>query len=172
LRWSFTPAIWRSDLWPNATKDAASGSKIGPDCKLFHDARNHAVSWRQDAKIFVLDADDFDGSYLSLALEIPEIHRQSISKNSILSVETNASAPDDFGASLRLNLQRGPNIYENWHPLNPQQGSTITDFDMANFGIDPAQAQSAWLDFMVLPRRSFTLSVNSLSISHRQRLEF
>ena len=180
-RWSFQPSPWGSAIPLIAQENAGRQSTIGTGCTLFHDARQARVAWLQlpasppDRRCpfsFEIHAPGFDGSYLSLAIAIPERFCRSIDRKSIISIELHALGTAELPASLRMNAKRGPNTYENWQPIKLLGPVQIVEFDMSNFGINPASAYNMWLDFMVTQSGSWQLAINALSMSHRHRLEF
>ncbi len=180
-RWSFTPSVWCSAVLPFTEENAARENAIGAGCTLFHNATEARVAWvqvpasqpdRASAFSLEINAEHFDGSYLSLAIAIPARYRRAIDRKSIISIAIQALGMPDLQASLRMNVKRGPNTYDNWHQINLNDQAQIIEFDMSNFGINPAGADNMWLDFMVTQTGTCQFAINTLSISHRLRLEF
>lgn len=154
--------VWRPDLWATQSKlpglsGADSGSRLGPHVALFHDCPLRDITLRQSPATapdapspfqVALDVLRFDGSYLSLALELPEQTARSLTKSHILTLNIDLVAEHPLDIFARINLQSGPNVEKIVQDLTQGPAAHNLTFDLAYVPLAPAGVSKAWLDLI------------------------
>ena len=175
------PAVWRIPLAPGECRSAANGSAIGAGVNLYFDGSETLVSWRQKViaerqevpgYALVVESGDFDGSYISVAIEVPNRLLRTVTRNSIVRLEMKFRSDRPIDGKFRLNLRRGPNIFAIWQPFDSNVGGQQIDFDLADSGTDPTKTEAMWLDLVVSVSRAPQIELADVRISHRFRAEF
>lgn len=178
-RWVHRPAFWCQPVVPSAATSAGGETRIG-DVSLFHDAAGPGASWRQvpvaDSRgqsfVLKLETAGFAGTYLSLALSLPQGLLKTLTRKSVLALDSQCRAENGFAANMRLNLRHGPNTFEFWHTPDKASKPWQGGFELAGCQIDPAMAEEVWFDLIVARPATNVIEISDLTISHRLRAEF
>jgi len=119
--WSWRPQLWRGDLPIKGLSAVPSETKLGDEVTVFHDCSVSELTLRQlrntresDLAPFGLRMDvfRFEGSFLSLALDLPESGREGLLRSHLLRFEAMVEAEASIEIFARLNVRHGPNTEE------------------------------------------------------------
>ena len=178
--WSWRPSLWSAPYHPGGKTQIASATRLGAEAAIFHDCPRDEITLRQN-KADTLDAPapysatidvlGFEGSYLSLALDLPRSAIQSLSGRHIFSLSTDVSAERDVDIYARLNLRHGPNVSHVTCRLDQKEGLQTSEFDLANAGIDAQRLNRAWLDLIFEVPAYNNITLKTVSLSRRPRAE-
>lgn len=156
-RWSWRPALWRGPVSPNAVVGVEPGQAIGPSVKVFHDCSHSEMTFRQlrntreeDLAAFGLHLDTlgFDGSFLSVVIDLPDDARDGLRKRDILQLHMLAEAERPTTIFARLNIKCGPNTGQIVQELRATAGDITADFDLAYADFSEARVEALWIDMI------------------------
>jgi len=178
--WSFRPAVFCGALTPSGSRARAGRTPVGPDAALFHDCPREELSFRQRRTAFTspgavwglrLDIFAFEGSFLSLVVDLPQEALEGLSQRHILRLEVMLEAETPVRVFARLNIAHGPNT-EALVRIVPQDGPRPTvEFDLTEAGIDEARVEKVWADLIFEAPAMNRITLSDMALSRRPRAE-
>jgi hypothetical protein len=173
--WTWRPALWRAPVSPLAWAATAGETPLSPDTTLFHDCPLGEIAARQmrgasPPFALALDVYAFRGSYLSLAVTLPEPARDNLRRRHVIRVDARLRAERPTTAYARLNIQRGSTPATVVREL-PRGERTFVDFDLAALKVDVSRAESLWLDLIFDAPAANAIVLEDLILSRTPRAE-
>ncbi|MCC7320518.1 MAG: hypothetical protein IT542_06005 [Rubellimicrobium sp.] len=156
--WGWRPMLWRGPLGIRGLAGVESQTRIGDEITLFHDCRSSEITLRQmrnhredDLAPFGLHMDvfAFDGSFLSLVLDLPPEASAGLKKRHLIRVEMDVETERPLEIFLRLNVRHGPNVEQLVREVPNPSGRVVTEFDMAYSALNERRSEAAWLDLIL-----------------------
>jgi hypothetical protein len=95
-----------------------------------------------------MDVFRFDGSFLSLAIDLPIEAARDVSRDHLLRVETVLEIESPLDIYLRLNIRHGPNTDRITRALPLQNETARVDFDLSETRINEKRVEQIWLDMI------------------------
>ncbi len=155
--WSWRPHVWRGPLPRKGMTAVASRTELGDEVTLFHDCKVSELTLRQlrntreeDLAPFGmrLDVFGFDGSFLSLVLDLPPEAILGMTRKQILRVDTIVEVEKPIEIFARLNIKHGPNTEVMVQELPRTRGEAVVEFDLAYCDLNEKRIEKAWLDLI------------------------
>jgi len=177
--WSWRPAAWEA-AQPGAMLVAPeTGTPLGTTLKLFHDCTDPTFSARQELSPprppkIALECFQFDGSFLSLVMDLPDHGLTDLKRHHIIEVRMCARRERPIEMLARLNVRHGPNTEQIVHEMAPIPETEDTwglAFDMAYAGIDQARISGAWIDLIFDSPAMNRIVIQDLLVTRRVRSE-
>jgi Family of unknown function (DUF6478) len=179
-----TDWIWRPDVWrgPVAVPGIAVSSSKTPICDgvvLFHDCTAPELVVRQmrnrdpaDFAAYGLIAEmfGFDGSFLSLAITLPQEAVSGLRLRHVIRLETAIAVERPVEIFARLNIKHGPNVEQILREL-PRTGQQVAEFDLAYSKFDERRVENMWLDLIFERPAMNRISLRDVMISRRPRAD-
>ncbi len=176
--WAYRPEAWVGPVSPNGLSSVASKAKIGRELALFHDCTAHEMTLRQirndrecDLAPFgiQLDVFNFEGSFLSLAVEMPDEAVNGLKKEHImrLSLIIDSEQPQQMFA--RLNLRHGPNTEQIVRELDLSTPELYVEFDLFYTHFNETRAHSMWFDLIFENPSMNQITIRDVSVIRRPR---
>ncbi|MEL6572636.1 MAG: DUF6478 family protein [Pseudomonadota bacterium] len=156
-RWSWRPALWRGPVEPKGAVGLETGKLIGPGMKVFHDCNVSELTFRQlrnnreeDLAAFGLQMDvlGFEGSFLSVVIDLPPDAADGLRKRDIIRVQTHVAAERPAPIFARLNIKCGPNTEQLVQELPSETQEAAVDFDLAFADVTENRIEAMWLDLI------------------------
>lgn len=178
--WTWRPELWRGPVWPPGVVCAESRTRLGTEAGLYHDCAESQIALRQirnnresDLAPFALRMEvfGFDGSFLSLAIDLPEPALQGLSLRHLLRLETETEMEAPMPMFARLNIRHGPNTEQVVSALPREGGKAVAEFDLAYTGINEKRVEKLWLDVIFEMPRMNQAILRDLTLSRRPRAE-
>ncbi|NJM84712.1 MAG: hypothetical protein HC844_21790, partial [Tabrizicola sp.] len=180
-----TDLVWRPDLWSGpvpATGVAAAPAKvrISGHVTIFHDCTESTLTLRQirnpvdaDAAPFGLrmDAFDFDGTFLSMAIDLPDDAAAGLSPRHIVQFDAVLEQEREVEVFARLNVKHGPNMEQLVQNLSRSGAAVTAEFDLAYARIDMTRIERAWLDVIFGKPAMNQITLRDATVSRRTRAE-
>jgi hypothetical protein len=154
--WSWRPDLWRGPLPVQGIAGVTNRTELGDEVKVFHDCPRAEIGLRQirnhDAAdlapfALALDVFGFDGSFLSLAVELPPDAAHGLRKRHLLRVEVTAHQDRPVEMFARLNIRHGPNTEQVVQDIRPD--GSVAEFDLAYTNLNEKRVESLWLDLII-----------------------
>ncbi|MBL4750604.1 MAG: hypothetical protein JKX71_08530 [Amylibacter sp.] len=176
--WAHRPEAWAGPVSPSGMSSVASKSKLGQEVTLFHDCTSNEMTLRQvrnnreqDLAPFAtqLDVFNFDGSFLSLAIEMPPEAIEGLKKEHIirLTLIIDSERPQEMFA--RLNLRHRPNTEQIVRELDLSTRELYVEFDLFYTNFKEARAQSLWFDLIFESPSMNQITIRDVSVIRRRR---
>lgn len=181
--WAWRPDPWRLPCDRPGIAAPAPGTEVGPAVRLFHDAPEPQLVLRQvrnagaaDRAPFALSLDvyDFSGSFLSLAIDLPEAVARSLRLRHVLQLSLGLTIERPVEVFARLNVRSGPNVEQMLRqiPLEPgADGAGIAEFDLAYSRINEKRVEAAWIDVIFGRAAMNRILLRDAVLSRRPRAE-
>lgn len=155
--WSWRPELWRGPLPVPGLSSAPTKSKLGNEVTLFHDCDYSELTLRQlrntrEADLapygLRMDVFKFDGSFLSLVIDLPAEACKGLTRAHLLRVNTITEAEKPLEIFARLNIKHGPNTEQIVRELPLHEQDVLVEFDLAYSKLNERRIERAWLDLI------------------------
>jgi hypothetical protein len=156
-KWSWRPTLWRGPISPKGAAGVQNGDYVGSDIKVFHDCSVSELTLRQirntregDLAPFGLQMDvlGFDGSFLSVVIDLPGDAADGLRKRDIIRVQGIIRTERPATVFARLNVKCGPNTEQLVQELPLRDREVIVDFDLAYADLNENRIDGMWLDLI------------------------
>lgn len=178
--WSWRPEVWRGPLAHRGMSSVKSKSRLGDDIVLFHDCTRSELTLRQlrnqraeDLAPYGLRMDvfRFDGSFLSLVLNLPEDAIEGLKRTHILQVNAIVSVEKPIEIFARLNIQHGPNTEQLVAEFPKGKQDVSAAFDLAYSSINEKRVTKAWIDLIFEGPEMNEVTLRDLTFTRRPRAQ-
>ena len=179
--WSWRPALWNLPLASPGMSSAPSKSKLGDELTLFHDCARSELTLRQirntreaDLAPFGLRMDvfAFDGSFLSVVLDLPHGAVDGLKKHHLLRMTAIVELEKPLEIFARLNIKNGPNTEQIVRELPLNEDEIVVEFDLAYSNLNEKRIERAWVDLIFENPEMSQVILRDLTFSRRPRAEF
>ncbi|MEM1388429.1 MAG: DUF6478 family protein [Pseudomonadota bacterium] len=179
--WAYRPDLWRGPLQPPGKVAVESKTEFGSELKVFHDCRVSELTLRQvrnaresDLAPFGLRVDvfKFDGSFLSIVLELPYDASKDLERRHVIRLDTTIDAERPLDVFARLNIKNGPNVEQIVREL-PREGNgeTAVEFDLAYTKLNEKRIEKMWLDLIFEGAEMNQFLLRDVTLTRRPRSE-
>lgn len=176
---------WRADLWkgPIPVPGIASVSGNASICNgatIFHDCRRSELTVRQirntrDIDIapfgFRMDVFRFDGSFLSLALDLPDEATQGLKQKHLIRMDVIVEMEKPLEIFARLNIKSGPNVEQIVRELPLNSEEVMVEFDLAYSKMNEKRVEKLWVDLIFEGPEMNQIILRDVTFSRRPRAE-
>ncbi len=179
--WSWRPSLWRETLDIPGRASVLSKTKLGSELTLFHDCQQSELTLRQirntreaDLAPFGLRMDvfNFDGSFLSVVLDLPEAAIAGLQKRHLIRMDTIVEMEKPLEIFARLNIQHGPNTEQIVRELPLHEEDIMVEFDLAYSRLNEKRIERGWVDIIFENPEMSQVVLRDLTFSRRPRAEF
>lgn len=182
--WAWRPAPWRLPLPRPGLAEVPSNTPLGGEATLFHDCRVSEILLRQLADPagangaaaapfgLRIEVFRFDGSFLSLALDLPEEGCRGLSLRHILTAELDLASEKPLEVFARLNIRHGPNTEQLVREMpSGTPGPRRAEFDLAYSQVNEKRIERMWLDLIFEGPEMNQIDLADLTLTRRPRAE-
>jgi len=178
--WSWRPALWREPLAVPGMSSVESKSLLGNEVALFHDCAQSELTLRQvrnsreaDLAPFGMRMDvfNFDGSFLSLVLDMPEAAVQGLQKRHLIRMDTIVEMEKPLEIFARLNIKHGPNTEQIVRELPLNEVECMVEFDLAYSNLNEKRLERAWIDLIFENPQMSQVTLRDLTFSRSPRAD-
>ncbi|MFV0493181.1 MAG: DUF6478 family protein [Pseudorhodobacter sp.] len=176
--WIWRPMLWQGPIPVPGVASAESRAEICQGTTLFHDCRHSELTLRQirntreaDLAPFGLRMDvfRFDGSFLSLVLDLPDEAVAGLRLNHILRLDVIVELEKPLEIFARLNIKHGPNIEQVARELPLNSGEVMVEFDLAYTRMNERRVERLWVDLIFEGPEMNQIILRDLNLSRRPR---
>ena len=180
MLWAWRPELWTLRCPTSSGPVEQSGARLMPNTKVFFDDATCALivqQFRNDISEgfapygVALELFQFEGSFLSLAIDLPDELYETFAKDELIGLSGAIFAERPAGFTVRLNIKHGPNTDQliQAHDLNHSE--TRAEFDLAHLNINVKRVEKIWLDLVFETPNFNRISVTDLAFYKRPRGE-
>ncbi|MCT4553173.1 MAG: DUF6478 family protein [Pelagimonas sp.] len=178
--WGWRPELWCGPLPVPGLSSVQTQSQLGSEATLFHDCAQSELTLRQirntreaDLAAFGLRLDvfKFDGSYLSLAVDLPEKASHGLTRKHLIRIETIVEMEKPLEIFARLNIKHGPNTEQIVRELPLHEQDIVVEFDLAYTKLNEKRIEKMWLDLIFEGPQMNQVILRDLTFSRRKRAE-
>jgi hypothetical protein len=153
---------------------------VGSEATLFHDCAVPELGWRQirnggerDAAPFglALDVFRFDGSFLSLVVELPPEAAQGLLRRHLVRLACTVETERRIEIFARLNVRHGPNTEQLVRELPPGEAEVAVDFDLAYTKLNEKRVERLWLDLIFEGPEMNRIVLRDVTLTRRPRAD-
>lgn len=178
--WSWRPDLWRGALPEPGAVASGDRTALGDGVALYHDCPLGEVVVRQvrngkpeDRAPYGLAVDvfGFKGSFLSLALNLPDAAVQGLKARHLVRAEMVIDSDGPVKAYARLNIKHGPNLAQPVSALPEQGREKLAEFDLAYADLNDKRIERAWVDLILNEAAMSRIVIRDVVVSRRPRAE-
>lgn len=178
--WSWRPLMWRGPLGVKGLAGVESQTRIGDEITIFHDCRVSELTLRQlrndreeDLAAFGLRLDvfRFDGSFLSLVLDLPPEACAGLRKRHLIRTDMSVETEKPLEIFARLNVKHGPNVEQIVRELPRQSNPSFVEFDLAYTKLNEKRVEKIWIDLIFEGPEMNQITLRDLTFARYPRAE-
>lgn len=178
--WSWRPDLWRGALAEPGAVARDDRTALGDGVALYHDCPLGEVVVRQirndkpeDRAPYGLAVDvfGFKGSFLSLALNLPDAAVEGLKARHLMRAEMLIDCEGPLKAYARLNIKHGPNLAQPVSALPEQGRDKLAEFDLAYADLNDKRIERAWVDVLLNDVAMTRIVIRDVVVSRRPRAE-
>ncbi|MGB3246013.1 MAG: DUF6478 family protein [Sulfitobacter sp.] len=176
--WSWRPELWRGPLPTPGYSSVETKSMLGNEVTLFHDCTQSELTLRQLRNLreedlapygLRLDVFKFDGSFLSLVVDLPTSAVQGLKRTHLLRMDAIVEKEQPIEIFARLNIQNGPNTEQLVREFPLGDDKIQVEFDLAYSNINERRVEKAWVDIIFESPQMNQVILRDLTFSRRPR---
>ncbi|MEL7461352.1 MAG: DUF6478 family protein [Pseudomonadota bacterium] len=176
--WAWRPGLWSGPVRPYGAVAVTASTDLGGDATLYHDCSWSEVTMRQTRNSSAdalapygasIDVFAFDGSYLSVVIDLPADAVDGLTKAHIIRMEARITSERPLEFFARLNVQHGPNTEQIVREVPAEGRDHVVEFDLAYSQIRERHLGRAWVD-LIFDRPAFNeIRIEDITFTRRPR---
>ena len=179
--WAYRPELWSGPVYPSGLAAVENRTTIGNATTIYHDCTISELTVRQvrntrekDLAPFGLRLDvfQFDGSFLSLVIDLPDATLEGLKRTHILRMEAEVETEKPLEIFARLNIKYGPNVEQVVRELPMDGADMLVEFDLEHTKISEKRLERLWMDVIFEGPEMNEINLRDLTFSRRPRAEF
>lgn len=178
--WAWRPDLWRGAIATAGIASVPSRATICDGTTVFHDCRHSELTVRQIRNTretdiapfgFRMDVFRFDGSFLSLVVDLPPEAVKGLKLRHLIRVDAVVECEKPLEIYARLNVKHGPNLEQIVRelPLNDQE--MMVEFDLSYSKISEKRVERMWVDLIFEGPEMNQIILRDVTFSRRPRAD-
>lgn len=178
--WAWRPELWQGQISVPGIASVPGRAPICDGATIFHDCQRSELTVRQIRNTreediapfgFRMDVFRFDGSFLSLVLDLPPEAAQGLKLRHLIRVEAIVEMEKPLEIFARLNVKHGPNVEQIVRELPLNESEVMVEFDLAYSKINEKRVEKLWLDLIFEGPEMNQIILRDVTVSRRPRAE-
>ena len=178
--WAWRPDLWRGPVPHRGFASIENRTALCEGATLFHDCRVSEITTRQirntreeDLAPFGLRMDvfHFDGSFLSIVLDLPPEAVQGLRTRHLIRLEAIVEMEKPLEIFARLNIKHGPNVEQVVRELPLNESEVMVEFDLFYTRLNEKRVEKAWVDLIFEGPELNQIALRDVTLSRRPRAE-
>lgn len=178
--WAWRPELWRGPLGVPGMSSVQTKAMLGREATLFHDCAHSELTLRQVRNLreadlapfgLRLDVFKFDGSYLSLAIDLPKDASEGLRKRHVVRLDTIVEMETKIEIFARLNIKHGPNTEQIVREVPLGSDEIAVEFDLAYTKLNEKRVGGMWLDLIFEGPQMNQVTLRDLTLTRFPRAE-
>lgn len=155
--WAWRPDLWKGEIAVPGMSSVPSRATVCDGATLFHDCRRSELTFRQirntrEADLapfgFRMDVFRFDGSFLSLVLDLPPEAVQGLKLRHLVRLDVIVEMEKPLEIFARLNIKHGPNVEQIVRELPLNEEEVMVEFDLSYTKVNEKRIERMWVDLI------------------------
>jgi hypothetical protein len=178
--WAWRPMLWKGPIPVPGFSSVQNKAMVCDGSTVFHDCRASELTLRQirntreaDLAPFGLRMDvfRFDGSFLSLVLELPPEAVDGLRLNHLIRLDAIVEMEKPLEIFARLNIKHGPNVEQVVRELPLHEEEVMVEFDLAYTKLNEKRVERIWVDLIFEGPEMNQVILRDVTFSRRPRAE-
>jgi len=178
--WVWRPMLWKGPIPVPGYSSVPGKALICDGTTIFHDCRRSELTVRQirntretDLAPFGarMDVFRFDGSFLSLVLELPDDAVNGLRLNHLIRLDVIVEMEKPLEIFARLNIKHGPNVEQVVRELPLNAEEVMVEFDLAYTKMNEKRVERIWIDLIFEGPEMNQIILRDVTFSRRPRAE-
>lgn len=178
--WVWRPSLWTGPLPKPGMASVPGKAQISDGATIFHDCRKSELTVRQirntrevDIAPFGLRLDvfRFDGSFLSLVLDLPAEAARGLKLRHLIRLDAIVEMEKPLEIFARLNIKHGPNVEQIVRELPMSDGQAMVEFDLAYSKMNEKRVEKLWVDLIFEGPEMNEVILRDVTLSRRPRAD-
>jgi Family of unknown function (DUF6478) len=179
--WAWRPMLWHGPIPVPGFASVPAKALVCDGATIFHDCRRSELTVRQVRNTrqsdiapfgFRMDVFRFDGSFLSLVLDLPEEAAQGLKLKHLIRLDVIVEMEKPLEIFARLNIKHGPNVEQIVRELPLNEEEVMVEFDLAYTKINEKRVERLWVDLIFEGPEMNQIILRDVTFSRRPRAEF
>lgn len=180
--WRWRPEFLSAQIRPSGIAAPENAARIGDSVAVWHDCPHCALMLRQVQNARATDLAalglriemmGFAGSFLSLAIDLPQTALEGLTRDHIIRLEIAVETESGQEIYTRLNIGNGPNTEELLRHLGGVQpgqvSQVVTEFDLALTQMNDKRLDKIWLDLIFEKPQMNAVVIREMILSRHLR---
>ncbi|MCB2135670.1 MAG: hypothetical protein KDE08_06950 [Rhodobacteraceae bacterium] len=178
--WAWRPELWRGPVTPPGMAAVDNRAAFGSEATVFHDCARSELTVRQVRNSresdlapfgFRMDVFRFDGSFLSLVIDLPEAAVQGLKLRHVIRMDVIVELEKPLEIFARLNIKHGPNAEQMVRELPLGESEVMVEFDLAYSKMNEKRVERAWVDLIFEGPEMNQITLRDVTFTRRPRAE-
>jgi len=178
--WAWRPALWLGPIAKSGIAATPSRTELMSGITIYHDCKRSELTARQirntrEADIapygFRLDVFRFEGSFLSMALDLPSESLQNLRQRHIIRVDLIVELEKPLEIFARLNIKHGPNVEQIVREMPISDSEVMVEFDLGYSKMNEKRVEKIWLDLIFENPEMNQIILRDMTLTRRPRAE-
>ena len=178
--WSWRPQIWRGPLPDRGLVGVETRTEVGDEAKIFHDSPIAEITLTQlrnqsetDLAPFALRLEvyRFQGSFLSLVLDLPDEACQGLTRRHVVRLDTVLTSERPVEIFCRLNIRHGPNTEQAVQQMAIHDGVGLAEFDLAYTNLNEKRVEQMWVDVIFEGSAMNAITLRDVTLARHPRAD-
>jgi hypothetical protein len=178
--WAWRPMMWKGPIPVPGFSSVLNKAMICDGTTVFHDCRRSELTVRQvrntresDLAPFGvrMDVFRFDGSFLSLVLELPPEAVEDLKLSHLIRLDAIVEMEKPLEIFARLNIKHGPNVEQVVREMPLNEEEVKVEFDLAYTKLNEKRVERIWVDLIFEGPEMNQIILRDVTFSRRPRAE-
>jgi len=178
--WIWRPALWRGEIPVPGMASVPGKAVVCDGATIFHDCQRSELTVRQirnrqDDDLapfgFRMDVFRFDGSFLSLALDLPEAATAGLKLKHLIRMDAVVETEKPLEIFARLNIKHGPNLEQMVREVPLVAEVVQVEFDLSYTKVIEARVERMWVDLIFEGPEMNQIILRDVTFSRHPRAE-
>jgi hypothetical protein len=178
--WWWRPILWKGPLPLPGMASVPGKATICEGATIFHDCRRTELTVRQIRNAreediaafgFRMDVFRFDGSFLSLVLDLPDEAARGLKLRHLIRLDMIVELEKPLEIFARLNIKHGPNVEQIVRELPLNEEEVMVEFDLAYSKMNEKRVEKLWIDLIFEGPEMNQIILRDVTLSRRPRAE-
>ncbi|MFN7222544.1 MAG: DUF6478 family protein [Paracoccaceae bacterium] len=178
--WSWRPALWKGPIPVPGFSTVPGRAQVCDGATVFHDCRRSELTVRQIRNTretdlapfgFRMDVFRFDGSFLSLVLDLPPEAAHGLKLRHLIRLDVIVEMEKPLEIFARLNIKHGPNVEQIVRELPLAEEEVMVEFDLAYTKVNEKRVERLWVDLIFEGPEMNQIILRDVTLSRRPRAE-
>ena len=178
--WLWRPTLWKGPIPVPGFSSVPGRAQVCDGATVFHDCRRSELTVRQIRNTresdlapfgFRMDVFRFDGSFLSLVLDLPPEAAHGLKLRHLIRLDVIVEMEKPLEIFARLNIKHGPNVEQIVRELPLAEEEVMVEFDLAYTKVNEKRVERLWVDLIFEGPEMNQIILRDVTLSRRPRAE-